>query len=437
MLRKHNAWWSSPASVTPVRYELPDYDAKVRGIFKNGTFMWNQDVGGRSERLVFYQLPSANRGTEFKQWSIDLENKCLGLWIDPEQDLLVVVEAGSGLPDNVPDEIHLRSMSTNQPHPKATPGRTVLRFTPPSDSSDLREEIIKIFQHLLIGLFLRDYKANIVIWNWTTGQEVSHLTVRDDSIEPSVELLNESSFVVCRSSAFLNMDQNIPKGTLGWLSVYQFDPQATISEQATHIISFALPADEFKVCSRYALRLDPVSTSTQNHHGSPAKVYHSAPGDRLLRVIHYYQLTPGALYVPCSVLLNELAQYAPRPTPKLVPWSDWADQVVQIKHLEFSRDSYIHAFDLRVVSLPILSHSGWAFDSRSFGITVFDLHPQRLMSRGIGGPYSKSTIPIEHTTLADVERWIEEGYEVPKGVEEAYAWMDEEHCMFPPHIHIG
>ncbi|KAG9089674.1 hypothetical protein FS749_001146 [Ceratobasidium sp. UAMH 11750] len=237
MLRKHNACWNNPTSVTPVLYELPDYDANSECIFTNGTFMWNQDVGGRGERLVFYQLPSTNRGTEFKQWNIDLENKCDGIWIDPGQDLLVVVEAGSGVPDDVPNDIHLRSMSTNQPHPKAVPGRTVLRYTPPSHSSGLRGRIIKIFQHLLIGLFnSRDYKTNIVIWNRTTGQELSHLTVTDYSIEPSVELPNDSSFVVCRSSALLNMDQNIPKGTLGWLNVYQFDPQATISEQATYII---------------------------------------------------------------------------------------------------------------------------------------------------------------------------------------------------------
>ncbi|KAG8689836.1 hypothetical protein FRC08_010764 [Ceratobasidium sp. 394] len=431
MLRKRNAWWSNPTSVTPVRYELPDYDAKGRGTFKNGTFMWNQDVGVQGERLVFYQLPSTNKGTEFKQWSIDLENKSHGFWIDPEQDLLVVVEAGSGLPDNVPDDIHLRSMSTNQPHPKAPPGRTVLRYTPSSDSSDFRGRIIKIFQHLLIGLFNPwDYKPDIVIWNWTTGQELSHLTITNSGINRSVELLDERSFIVCRSSVPSEMDPSFPTDTTGWLSVYQFDPQTTTSKQATHVISFVLPADQLEDCRLRELKLDPVPISSQNHHGSPAKVYNSAPGDRLLRIIHYYQLTPGeAFYVPCSVLFNELATYAPQPTPKLVPWSEWADRVVQITHLESPRYSYTHAFGHRVVSM--------SFDLLSLDITVFDLHPRRLTSRGIGRPYSQSTIPVDHTTRADIERWVEEGYQVPKGVEESYAWIGEEHCTFPPRIGIG
>ncbi|KAG9077603.1 hypothetical protein FS749_010506 [Ceratobasidium sp. UAMH 11750] len=427
MLRKRNAWWSNPTSVTPVRYELPGYDTKGRGIFKNGTFMWNQDVDGGGERLVFYQLPSANKGTEFKQWSIDLENKYFGLWIDPEQDLLVVVEAGSGLPDNVPDDIHLRSMSTNQPHPKAIPGRTVLRYTPPSHSSSLRGRIIKIFQHLLIGLYFNpwDDKADIVIWNWTTGQELSHLTIPDFGINRSVELLNESSFAVCRSSAPPEMDPIFQTNTPGWLSVYQFDPQTTTSKQATHIISFALPADQLEDCRLRELRLDPVPTSAQNHHGSPAKVYNSAPGDRLMHIIHYYPSTGsrpgGTFYIPCSVLLSELAKYAPQPTPKLVLWSEWADRVVQSTHQESPRYSYTHAFGHRVVSL--------SFDLRSLDITVFDLHPRRLTSGGTGRPHSKSTILVDHTTQADTERWMEEGYQVPKGVEQSYAWIDEEHLV--------
>ncbi|KAG9090898.1 hypothetical protein FRC06_000835 [Ceratobasidium sp. 370] len=438
MLRKHNARWSNPERITPVHYELPGYDMNGVSTFTKGTFVWNQTMGDKVfARFTFYQLPSANRGTKFKQWSIDLENDYDGFWIDPEQDLLVLAEATRSPTHSVSCNTHLRSMSTNKPHPRLAPGRTVLRYTPPSDSQYYPGQVIKIFQHLLVGLFdLSGQRADIRIWNWTTGQELSHLVVSDYGVHHRVELLNENSFVICRSLASINF----PRNTLGWLSVYQFDPQAVVSEEATHVISFALPAIPNKNYTWYTLELSPAPTTTppsaQNHHGPPAKVYNSAPGDRLLRVVHYEPIESPppipaeAFHVPCAVILDELAKGVPQPAPKLVPWIEWGDRVVRVTHSKSNPcDADTRTFGLRMISLPNLDYGVWPFDVPSFGATVFDLHPRRLMSRGIRRPYSKLTIPIEHTTFADIERWTEEGYQFPEEAEEFDAWIDEEHLV--------
>ncbi|KAG8698453.1 hypothetical protein FRC08_005910 [Ceratobasidium sp. 394] len=448
MLRKHNARWSNPQRITPVRYELPGYDMDDINTFTKGTFVWDQDVGDQGKRLMFYQLPSANRGTKFKQWSIDLANGHRGFWIDPEQDLLVVAEARDGFLGGVLYNLHMRSMSTNQPHPRAVPGRTVLCYTPPSDPQHYRGQVIRIFHHLLVGLFNPwDDMVNIVIWNWTTGQELSHLTVMDRRVNHFVELLNENSFVICRSLTPPDVDPNSPTNTLGWLSVYQFDPQAAVSEQATHIVSFTLPASQIENYRWYTLRLDPVPATAppnaQDHHNSPAEVYNLAHGDRLLRVVHH-ELTGSpppipveAFHVPSSVLLDELTKCVSQPTPKLVPWVEWADRVVRIAHSKsYPWDSSTHTFGLRMISMPRLDYGAWPFEIPSFDITVFDLHQRRLMSRGIRRPYSKLTIPLEHITLADIERWIEEGYQLPEEAEEYNAWIDEEHCMFLTRISV-
>ncbi|KAG8742075.1 hypothetical protein FRC10_002058 [Ceratobasidium sp. 414] len=447
LLREHSARWSNPGRVTPVRYELPGFDTNGIGTFTKGTFVWNQTVGDEDfTTSVFYQLPSSNKGTKFKLWSIGLENKHGGFWIDPEQDLLVVAEARDGFPNNPPYNIHLRSMSTNRPHPRAATSRTVLRYTPPSDSRYCHGQDITIFHHLLLGSFdPRGDRTNVVIWNWTTGQELSHLTIVNHGADDhSVELLSENSFVISQSSASSDIDPTFPKNTLGWLNVYQFDPQTTVSKRATHVLSFALPASQTANYRWYTLGLDPAPTtappSAENRGGFPARVYNSAPGDRLLRIVHYGPtdsppaIPVEAFHVPCSILLDELAKDAPRSTPKLVLWSEWADRVVRIPHSKSHWGSYIDTFDLRMISMPMLGYGAWPLQAPSFGVTVFDFHQRRLMSRGIRRPYSKITIPVEHTSLADIERWIEEGYQLPEEADEYYAWIDEEHRTFLPPI---
>ncbi|KAG8742723.1 hypothetical protein FRC10_000997 [Ceratobasidium sp. 414] len=125
ILREHNARWNDPTIVTPDHYELPSRHMGGMDAFVKGTFMWCQAVGGKDyPRVVFYQLPSTNRNTSFKQWSIDLEIKYEGLWIDPEQDLLVAAETRNGRLSAESYYIHLRSMSANEPHPRAAVGRS-------------------------------------------------------------------------------------------------------------------------------------------------------------------------------------------------------------------------------------------------------------------------------------------------------------------------
>ncbi|KAG8766763.1 hypothetical protein FRC12_006668 [Ceratobasidium sp. 428] len=178
ILRKHNSGWANLTSVTSDYYELQGYSSAHFGTgidaFVKGTSMWARS--NRNDKnafdLIFTQLPSTNRGTEFKQWSIAfVYNEFGGFWIDPEQDLLVVAKYRTGTSTR-PYNLHLRSMATNKPHPRAPTGQNVLRYIPPA-ASWVRNQRVWICGYLLAGIFNVDRNINIIIWNWTTGLQVS------------------------------------------------------------------------------------------------------------------------------------------------------------------------------------------------------------------------------------------------------------------------
>ncbi|KAG9099227.1 hypothetical protein FS749_001794, partial [Ceratobasidium sp. UAMH 11750] len=322
ILRNHNTQWGDPASVTPIHYELPRYKTTGTDAFVKGTFAWSQTGGSEDfKRIVFYQLPSINRGTGFKQWSIDLAKELGDFWIDPEQDLLVVIEQTSLYPNRSSYNIHLRSMATNTAHPRAAPDQSIISYISPlAPDLLIPRRFVRISDNLLVMLFKfvdRAKPKHIVIWDWTTGQELSHLTFTDEGSHLFAELLSENSFVICRSVLSPNMDTNFSKDTLGWLSVYQFDPQATTSTQATHAMSFALPPNRDKTTQWYDIALHPAPMTTplnaRNRYSSPAKIYDLTLGDRLLCVDVYkpgdygwHSSLVGTLYAPSSILLDGL-----------------------------------------------------------------------------------------------------------------------------------
>ncbi|KAG8742724.1 hypothetical protein FRC10_000998 [Ceratobasidium sp. 414] len=389
ILREHNARWSDPTIVTPVHHELPSYRVVDVDALVKGTFMWCQTVASKDcIRIVFYQLPSTNRGTGFKQWSIDLENEYDGFWIDPEQDLLVAAGARSGWPSPESYYIHLRSMSTNKPHPRAATDLSVLCYTPPSYSWHNGWRI-RIYDHLLAGLFHLDVGTDIMIWDWTTGRELTHLALGDDGVHHSFELLSESSFVICRSSHSPDIDRDFPGNTIGWLRIYQFDPQALASTQATHVASFALP-DGTSANWGLTLKLHSApmvsSLGTRSCRGSPAKIYEQTLSDRLLRVDFFLSVLgdfpglSGSLYVFPSVLLGALPKDAPQglcqPARNFVAWAEWANCVSWVDHFELHSHQGPQMLGHRLVAQQM--QGGTPLPS----VCILDFSRQRLMSHG-------------------------------------------------------
>ncbi|QRV78242.1 hypothetical protein RhiJN_06257 [Ceratobasidium sp. AG-Ba] len=122
---------------------------------------------------ALFQLPSINRGTELKIWSINPINIEAGTTsvtaaIEPDQDLIAILDYSGA--------IHLFSATTGQHHPKAP-------VMPIICSRDVLEMMnlhfpsarLELVDSYLVGVFR--WKSSVaykmIIWDWTTGCELA------------------------------------------------------------------------------------------------------------------------------------------------------------------------------------------------------------------------------------------------------------------------
>lgn len=154
------------------------------GVYALGWPLFSE--GGFVRRLDLYQLPSANKGIEYKRWSHpDVGVDIYDFAIEPDFDLLVLLELGESLPiigaiqgsPNVTQHfhIHLRSLKSCAPHPEA------------AAASIISHGILSVgrvgwsFTFRIVGRYLaisflneadQSDKNNIPrlkVWDWMTG----------------------------------------------------------------------------------------------------------------------------------------------------------------------------------------------------------------------------------------------------------------------------
>ncbi|KAG9127817.1 hypothetical protein FRC07_008827 [Ceratobasidium sp. 392] len=118
LLRKHRERWDSPQSATPTRYTLLPGEPIGFQPFTTGVLM---RAVKRPDRLIdqidLYSLRCKNKGAEFEHRRIDLGMVLWDLLVDPDQDLLVGFEPMDTTTSTC--KVHLRSVKTNNEHPKA------------------------------------------------------------------------------------------------------------------------------------------------------------------------------------------------------------------------------------------------------------------------------------------------------------------------------
>ncbi|KAI0094795.1 hypothetical protein BDY19DRAFT_988597 [Irpex rosettiformis] len=116
--------------------------------------------------LVFEQLPSAIRGITEDQWELVPKGlkSIRDFAMEPAYDLLVLVESATA---EGTYRIHLRSLRTGKPHPKAC-NPAVLTHTPQGIEFSFA---ISISGEYLGVLFISsdDHESQILVWNWCTG----------------------------------------------------------------------------------------------------------------------------------------------------------------------------------------------------------------------------------------------------------------------------
>jgi hypothetical protein len=392
----------------PVRYELPPGEAVGIHTLVGGTFTWSLR---HTRQIHFYQLPSQNRATDFKYWCIDVGIDFDAFWFDPEQDLLVLlqgIESQSGRAYKT----YVRSMSTNEAHPRTTPDQSVTIHTTPSNAPDfdgIRVEIFGCSLAVILSSRVTESDVHVNVWDWTTGQQilvcfrayldilVNHNNVQHLNLGNrcfiSFELLREDLFFICRLSYPSDTDAWFSTDTLGCLDVYQFSSAIALME-AVHVASFALPPEK-KANTDYWATMQcapaPAGSGSQSPRHSLAKVYDLASRDRLL----YLDISTlpthakpksrlvGTLYMLSSVLLDAVPKHGPQGLNRRacmhVPWTDWAHKASWVRRSKFRPSDSISILGQRMAGKQ-------AIGDEIYELVVLDFDQRRLMSRDIDTP---------------------------------------------------
>jgi hypothetical protein len=164
----------------------PDQD-DFKTYFADGVYAYcyrfeDHDDGSCRSNIHFYQLSSPNTGIEFKDWSHNnLDISVRAFAIQPRIDLMVLLESYAYLDERgrfmKRYRIHLRSMSTNQPHPCAVDAAPLLNLGRLEYHFITRRPPIHIYGRMLSLIFRPDLddpvgEPLIVVFDWVAGVEV-------------------------------------------------------------------------------------------------------------------------------------------------------------------------------------------------------------------------------------------------------------------------
>jgi hypothetical protein len=182
LLREHRARGASPSNVLTIEItpcsclsndSSKNYYTLCRGVYIEG---FGPALTGITRHLELYQLPSWNRGTALKRWCHDLGMDASSVALDPDFNLLSIVEAQTLFVNAVADQIifqvHLRTLDSNDAHPGAMFSK--LSWAP--DQERLRDYRQWDTRPLIVGNLLAVIFYNsifgvnyLVVWDWTSG----------------------------------------------------------------------------------------------------------------------------------------------------------------------------------------------------------------------------------------------------------------------------
>ncbi|CAE6501662.1 unnamed protein product [Rhizoctonia solani] len=256
-------------------------------------------------------------------------------------------KGGSFSPDTVPHQLHLRTISTNDPHPVAASPIIDLKVSQASRYQLRYQDDLVQIHGRMIGVRFGGYrnptlKPLIMVWNWVTGIEVVHLELRPRG-QYSMTFLSEKYILVPELAAPI-AGTTWSYNQLGRLDIYQVPldkrtesldypianfilPEPAEQQNSVHLRVSTSPAPapesaqlqpkiyEMPLENRYIHIY--ISTSIDNDRNDPSWRASSRPG------LH------GLLYVSTGTLLdflNQICHSVGLSVPVSIPWSEWGCQ---------------------------------------------------------------------------------------------------------------
>lgn len=193
-LKRTRCWdFSGIYDVLPSQeWIIPRGNTRMSPCISEGVFaQWSESTSPDSDylrattdpaqyfRLDVIQVPSKNRGTGWKHWTVfEPEVAPRDFAMSPSRDLLVIVETLGACYDRRPEipvtlytkfAIHLRTLTRNSPHPCAA--QPVLYMVIPSDEYVIYEGFKFLGDLLAVNasVGLHNPRFRLFIWNWKSG----------------------------------------------------------------------------------------------------------------------------------------------------------------------------------------------------------------------------------------------------------------------------
>ncbi|CCO31047.1 hypothetical protein BN14_05081 [Rhizoctonia solani AG-1 IB] len=326
-------------------------------IFVDGVFAYINQIRFTSRTrdipktvIHYHQLASVNKGVECKHWSHELAHRVVDIVIQPEADLLVLlvynyVPGGGGDFD-----IHIRTMSTNEPHPLATLPIITLNFTTPSQDHLIRQtQALRIYGRMISIHCPGDSHAPVpesftMVWNWITGARIVSLQLPPEAALLDMVFVSEEYI-----ASAIHRDSDYELEQLGCLEIYR------IPHEPGRVHPFA----KFMLPGSYAHAIGYITTYSREQSSMArgmqlrpeAKVFELPWEDRqiCIRVSTMIDLpgphgyhnrrdgTGGWLCVSSRVLLKLLEDrsrltqgLSDHNEPHEIPWDEWGSHAAWI-----------------------------------------------------------------------------------------------------------
>ncbi|KDQ09370.1 hypothetical protein BOTBODRAFT_37124 [Botryobasidium botryosum FD-172 SS1] len=197
-LERHRKAWHDLSWSRTVKYDMPSSSAGLYELY-GGVF-----ARGSQNSLDFVELPSTIRQTEGHSFRHPFEFPVGDFTMDPSQDLLVLAERRhrkslSSL--DPPFRVHIRTLSTNLPHPLAKVPIIEQSVVPHVET---RYTFNITILGGSVGVFFRaDYERTsppslFVVWEWTTGFIRSMKSFTQMDVPETFSFLSPDAFVLPR-----------------------------------------------------------------------------------------------------------------------------------------------------------------------------------------------------------------------------------------------
>ncbi|KAJ1310914.1 hypothetical protein OPQ81_009427 [Rhizoctonia solani] len=418
ILNQHQDKWGSDAQMRVDTYRLKNLEARSMTYdFHSGTYVRGSSLPGMGEytrRLDIYQLPSINKGTEWREWShpnLDVDVRDFALQTD--YDLLVLLEA---------DEPFICA-----PLRPANP-------TPWLCILDLSAKYI--FFQVLAWRGARCYELKI--WDWTTGRLISYIEPSIDGAESFTFLSDQLILVPCPVT--FTSDGKLKHQA--HLDIYKFDEPSShdIAARPAYLVtSFYLPelSEGEPIISRFSCRCDPApspSTRVAVPCVQQPRIFDLAPDSRVLCIaiealnrrtdFGGRSRTKSMLYIPFTGLLGaikgSLDEYNQRGGTATILWDSWAKMTTWVDIGQIYTGNQCYMYGQRTVGLVYARNEGATEDTgegtepedegtRIHSLVVCDFNPVRVKRASeqtrpgvrISNPETENAwdIPMEETKL--------------------------------------